>query len=127
MTYDNGQRKLMPRDSADIINHGPGGVSGRPAVAAAAGFRLQAARPNPASQAATIKYSLSGNQNVSLKVFNMLGQKVATLASGVQAAGEHQVRWPLRNDDGALVPNGVYFYQLDAGSQKDTRKMIVVH
>jgi flagellar hook assembly protein FlgD len=62
----------------------------------------------------------------SLGVFNMLGQKVATLASGSQPAGVHQVRWALKNDNGALVQNGVYFVRLESGSQKSTRKLIVV-
>jgi hypothetical protein len=126
MTYDNGHFKLMPRDSADVINNGPNAVTGQPVAAMPAAFKLQAARPSPASTATVIEYSLQRGGTVNLSVFNMLGQKVASLASGVQAAGAHQVSWSLKNDNGSLVPNGVYFYQLSAGSQKDTRKLIVV-
>lgn len=113
-------RQTMPAGPFNIT-----GVEGSPSAAATA-FWLMPAQPSPASSATAIQYSLSRDAKVSLTVFNMLGQKVATLASGNQSAGAHQVRWSLRNDDGAPVPNGVYFYQLSAGSQKDTRKMIVV-
>lgn len=112
-------------DDASVIAYNTMGVAGAPA-AAVPGFSLRAAYPNPAADAATIRYSLSRNETVSLGVFNMLGQKVATLASGVQAAGSHQVRWSLRRDDGTMVPNGVYFYRLSAGNRSDTRKLVVV-
>lgn len=124
VTYDNSHFKVMPRDSDDVLIN-PAGVAGAPA-AAAAGFALQAAYPNPASRSAAIRYSLPRDAAVSLGVFNMLGQKVATLAAGPQAAGAHQVSWSLRGDDGAPVPNGIYFYRLSAGTRSDTRKLIVV-
>ncbi|MRR08605.1 T9SS type A sorting domain-containing protein [bacterium] len=124
VTYDNGHFKVMPRDSDDVVIN-PAGVAGAPATAVP-GFSLRAAYPNPAAQNALIQYSLSRTGPVELGVFNMLGQKVATLASGVQAAGSHQVRWSLRGDDGTMVPNGVYFYRLSAGNRSDTRKLVVV-
>ena len=56
----------------------------------------------------------------------MVGQQVATLASGVQGAGPHQVQWALRDDRGNAVPNGIYFYQLSSGGRQETRKLVVV-
>jgi hypothetical protein len=102
------------------------GVMGSPAPAPAPAFRLQAARPNPVKSVTTLQYSLPVSGNASLVVFNVVGQKVATLASGSQAAGTHQVRWTSRDDQGNLVPNGIYFFQLTTGSSKETRKLTVV-
>ena len=116
----------MPRDSADVINNGPNAVSGQPVVGPAASFKLHAAMPNPARNVTTLQYSLPASGNASLVVFNVVGQRVATLASGAQAAGMHQVNWTLHDDHGNLVPNGIYFYQLTTGSSKETRKLTVV-
>jgi hypothetical protein len=102
------------------------GVAGAPAAVPASGFTLQVRGPNPMSQPPVVEYTLPRGENVSLNVFNMLGQKVATLASGRQSAGAHQVRWSLRGDDGAQVRTGIYFFQLNAGTQSSTRKMVVV-
>ena len=102
------------------------GVMGSPAKAPVSSFKLQAAMPNPVKNVTTLQYSLPVSGNASLVVFNVVGQKVATLASGTQAAGPHQVRWTSRDDQGNLVPNGIYFFQLTTGSSKETRKLTVV-
>ncbi len=115
----------MAIDDVSVTAYNVTGVAGAP-DGAAASFRLLPARPNPARDGTVIAYSLARAGTVSLRVFNMLGQQVATLASGPQPAGSHQARWSLRSDQGAPVPNGVYFFQLEAGGRSDTRKLIVV-
>jgi len=54
-------------------------------------------------------------------VFNVLGEKVATLIDGVQSAGIHTVSF-----DGSNLPSGLYFYSLQSGDRKITRKMILI-
>ena len=54
-----------------------------------------------------------------MKVFNVLGMEVATLFSGVQDAGKHEVQF-----DASELSSGVYFYKLDAGSVSLTKKMV---
>jgi predicted GH43/DUF377 family glycosyl hydrolase len=76
--------------------------------------------PNPFNPSTTIRYSLAQAGHVSLKIFNLAGQEIATLVDGKQNAGEHHVQW-----QAAGVPSGVYFYQLRAGEKVETRKMIL--
>jgi FlgD Ig-like domain/Cohesin domain len=86
--------------------------------------------PNPfvretrASQT-IIKYALPAAGEVSLRIYDMLGQTVRTLASGSQTAGIHTVVWNGRKDDGAPAATGVYLYRLEAGNFVKTNKLIL--
>jgi hypothetical protein len=84
-------------------------------------FRLHQNYPNPFNPATTIRFDLPRRANVTLSVFNTLGQLVATLVQGEQEAGYQQVQF---NASG--LSSGVYFYRLTAGSVFDTRKLLVV-
>ncbi|MCB0299977.1 MAG: T9SS type A sorting domain-containing protein, partial [Calditrichaeota bacterium] len=63
---------------------------------------------------------------VKLEIFNLIGEKVAELASGQQTAGTHTIIWNGRNRFDAQVASGVYLYRLQAGSFVQTRKMILL-
>ena len=76
--------------------------------------------PNPFNPTTTISYSLPKTANVSLRIFNALGQEVASPVNGRQAAGYYQATW-----NASSMPSGVYFYRLQAGQFVGTRKMIV--
>ena len=76
--------------------------------------------PNPFNPATSIEYTLTTPQQVSLEVFNILGQPVATLASGHRTTGTHTV-----NFNAGELTSGVYFYRLTAGDQMITRKMVL--
>jgi hypothetical protein len=84
--------------------------------------------PNPFNPSTTIRYSLPKAANVSLRIFNTLGQEVALLLNEQKVAGYYQVQW------NASVPSGMYFYRLQAGDAStgsargfvDTRKMILL-
>ncbi len=58
---------------------------------------------------------------VTLKVYNSLGQEVATLVNGENQAGEHHVRW-----DASNMPSGMYFYRLQIGGWVQARSMMLV-
>jgi hypothetical protein len=77
--------------------------------------------PNPFNPGTTISFSLSKNAFVTLKVYNTLGQEVASLVNGEVVAGQHEVRW-----DAGNVPSGVYFCQLRAGEFGEMQKMILM-
>ncbi len=83
-------------------------------------FVLSQNYPNPFNPSSTIRYGLPNSATVRLVVYNQLGQEVVTLASGIQNAGTHEVRWDGRNSAGTQVGSGVYFYRLEAqsGDQK---------
>ncbi len=77
--------------------------------------------PNPFNPSTTIQYGLPRRSQVTLVVFNTLGQQVATLVRGDQEAGHHSVNFNASN-----LSSGVYFYRLTAGQFVETRKMIVL-
>ena len=78
-------------------------------------------RPNPVSGPTQIYYMLPSDCDVSLKVFNLLGQEVKTLVDEHKTAGVHQATF---NNDG--MPQGVYFYRLTAGANSLTRRLILL-
>ncbi|HOD66261.1 MAG TPA: T9SS type A sorting domain-containing protein, partial [candidate division Zixibacteria bacterium] len=84
-------------------------------------FELAQNYPNPFNPTTTISFTLPTPGDVTLEVFNVLGQRVAVLASGPYGAGTHHVEW---NASG--VSSGVYLYRLSAGEFTETRKMLLV-
>ncbi len=89
-------------------------------------FRVHQNYPNPFNPATTIKYQLPKSAQVELTVYNLLGQKVITLVSAFQTAGEKSVVWDGTNAAEQPVGTGIYFYSLQTGDFTDTRKMLLV-
>ncbi|MBU1356459.1 MAG: T9SS type A sorting domain-containing protein [Candidatus Edwardsbacteria bacterium] len=87
---------------------------------------LNQARPNPFTSNTSISYALPTASRVALKVYNIVGQEIATLCDGEQAAGMHEVSWNGRDNSGRKVSNGVYLYRLTTGNQSLTKKMVKV-
>ncbi|MEW6413251.1 MAG: T9SS type A sorting domain-containing protein [Candidatus Zixiibacteriota bacterium] len=77
--------------------------------------------PNPFNPATTIEFYLPTSCEISLNIYNILGQKVADLADGVWLAGMHSVIW---NSEGTA--SGVYFFRLRAGDFSESRKMLLL-
>jgi len=86
-----------------------------------ASFSLAQNYPNPFNAATTISYSLPEKGPVTLSIYNLLGQKVATLFEGVQQAGEHKVVW-----NAAGAPSGVYFARLEAAQKSQIARMVLL-
>jgi hypothetical protein len=84
-------------------------------------FVLLQNHPNPFNPSTTIRFDLAADRDVSLKVYNALGQVVSELVSGHRPAGRYSVAW-----DASGFASGVYFYRLEAGSFVQTRKLIVL-
>jgi len=97
-------------------------VAGEPAPEA---FGLDSNYPNPFNPATTIRYALPEGANVSLVVYNILGQQVRTLVSGAQGPGVHSVVWDGRDEAGRQMSTGVYIYRLQAGAFAQVKKMIL--
>ncbi len=76
--------------------------------------------PNPFNASTTIRYELPRASSASLKIFNVLGQLVATLVNEDMSMGTFRVQWS------ANVPSGIYFYRLRAGEYVETKKMILL-
>jgi predicted GH43/DUF377 family glycosyl hydrolase len=77
--------------------------------------------PNPFNPATTIEFDLPKTTEVSLKVFNILGEEVATLVSDRLSAGSYSYEWNASN-----LASGVYLYRLQAGDYVETRKMVLM-
>ena len=84
-------------------------------------FRLGVNYPNPFNPTTVISYELPKETLVTLNVYDVLGQKVATLVNGQRPAGEHTVEF-----NGSRFASGVYFYRLVAGNHVMTRKMVLL-
>ncbi|HEX7573886.1 MAG TPA: aryl-sulfate sulfotransferase [Bacteroidota bacterium] len=78
--------------------------------------------PNPFNPATTIQFSIAQQSPVSLEVFNMLGQRVATLVDEERPAGSYSERF-----DATRLASGVYLYRLKAGNFTTTQKMVLLH
>ncbi len=89
-------------------------------------FRLEQNYPNPFNPVTTIRFSLQKPANVSLIIYNSVGQRVKTLVTGFLPKGEFLRRWDGKNDSGSNVSSGVYFYCLEAGKVSRTMKMILI-
>lgn len=89
-------------------------------------FRLSQNWPNPFNPITEIAYDLPTDCRVSLEIYNVLGEKVATLVDEHQQAGHKTVQWDAGSVDGHEVPSGIYFYKLRAGRDVDIKKMILL-
>jgi alpha-glucosidase (family GH31 glycosyl hydrolase) len=89
--------------------------------ALASSYKLAQNYPNPFNPSTTIEFSLPRSSYVTLKVFSLLGEKIATLADNDFAAGSYRVDWNAKS-----VASGVYLYRLVAGSFVETKKMLLL-
>jgi hypothetical protein len=87
-------------------------------------FSLLQNYPNPFNPVTTIRYQLPVARDVSLTIYNVLGQVVRTLVRELQPAGTYTVNWDGTNDQGTSVGSGIYFYRIHAGDFVDGTKMI---
>ena len=81
--------------------------------------------PNPFNPSTNISYSIPDDRLVTLKVYNTLGEEVATLVNGFQTAGSYSAVWDGRNNFGQQVSSGIYIYRIVAGDFVQERKMIL--
>jgi arabinogalactan endo-1,4-beta-galactosidase len=82
--------------------------------------------PNPFNPSTTLRYVLSKRSQVRLAVYNLLGQKIATLVNQEQNAGTHSVAWNAQDDHNQKVGSGVYFLKMQAGSFSQVKKMLLM-
>jgi len=82
--------------------------------------------PNPFNPSTRIDFALRTKGNVSLKVYDVSGRLVKTLANGVRDAGAYTVTWDGTNNAGSKVASGVYFYKMDTTEFNQTKKMVLL-
>ncbi len=84
-------------------------------------FALYQNHPNPFNPTTIIKFRIQQTSHVNLSIYNILGQKVATLINRKINAGTHQITF-----DGSHLTSGMYFYQLQSGNYSDVKKMLLI-
>ena len=89
-------------------------------------YRLIQNYPNPFNPTTTILYEIPNTEKVTLEIYDILGRKVATLVNNVQHKGRYNIVWNGRNNFGATVASGVYFYRLQSGNFISVKKMIML-
>ncbi|MFQ5864742.1 MAG: FlgD immunoglobulin-like domain containing protein [bacterium] len=89
-------------------------------------FALSHNFPNPFNPDTEIRFQLPRASRVVLKVFNLLGEEIRTLTDAKYDAGSYSVRWDGKDLKGNAVSSGVYFYQIQAGTFCEVKKMILL-
>ena len=89
-------------------------------------FRLAQARPSPFQQSTVIHFELPQPRRVVLKIYDVAGLEVRTVAEDDYPAGAYDVPWDARTGRGDRAPNGVYFIRIKAGSFVDVKRVVLV-
>ena len=89
-------------------------------------FDLRQNYPNPFNPSTTISFALSTATEVSLDIYNLLGQTILTLSDQIESAGEHVITWDGRDASGEPVASGVYLYRLTTDNGTLSRKMLLI-
>ena len=82
--------------------------------------------PNPFNPVTTLRYDLPKDSFVDVTVYDMLGNVINRLVNEVQNSGYKSVQWNATNNKGQPVSAGIYFYSIEAGDFRQTKKMILL-
>jgi hypothetical protein len=104
-----------------LLRFGPDLKVIEPETAQPLAFNLYPAYPNPFNPMTTLKFDIPHSGNISLVVYNIMGQEVARLIDGYTAAGTHKMIF-----DAQGLPSGIYFAQIQAGDFQQVMKMVLL-
>ncbi|MCI0514805.1 T9SS type A sorting domain-containing protein, partial [candidate division KSB1 bacterium] len=88
------------------------------------GFTLAQNYPNPFNTATQIFYQLDQPAYITLKIFNLLGQKIITLAEQNHAPGSYTIRWNGKDINGLSVPAGIYIVRISVVNQRERQPQL---
>jgi len=89
-------------------------------------FALHANHPNPFNPKTEIRFTVHREGAGSMRIYNVQGELVRTLAEGHMTVGEHVLSWSGETQMGKRAPSGVYFYHFELNGQGETRKMVLL-
>lgn len=115
---------LLVGTETGLYGHlGAGGVTdvSTPTIVTPEAFTLRQNYPNPFNPGTTIAYELPAEANVTIRVYNIRGEHIVTLAEGVKRAGAHTIEF-----NGSSLPSGLYFYTVDVGHLRQTKRMLLL-
>ena len=122
LTASGGQLTIQLGHSPVYLESLPSMAVDPPAVGRPEGFALAQNYPNPFNPGTTIRFTIPRSADVSLKIYNLLGEEIATLVAARLSAGSYSILWEAKD-----IPGGVYFCRLSADAFSDTRKLILLH
>ena len=102
----------------------PTGINGNSTIPTV--FNLAQNYPNPFNAETKISFALPKASNVTLDIIDMMGRRITILENGHFDAGNYDITWNGRSDDGRLVSSGVYFYRLKTDSYQNTKRMLML-
>jgi len=121
----------LPGDANAVTN--PGDPNDHPPVTSVDNFaelpneyQLHNNYPNPFNPTTTISFSIPENSNVKLEIYNSVGQLVTQLVNQNYAPGKYTSLWNGRNDFGAKVNSGIYFYRITTNNFAQTNRMVLM-
>ncbi len=82
--------------------------------------------PNPFNPITTIEYSVPQDGNVSIDIYNILGQKVNTLVNSVHSKGMYSIQWDGKDNNNKELPSGIYFYRISQNGKSVTKKIVMM-
>jgi hypothetical protein len=118
MYYSYSNYKLVPRKDDDFVGYS---TAVKDENSSPVAFNLEQNYPNPFNPSTKIVYSIPKSSNVTLKIFNILGQQVKTLVNETQSQGTYTVTF-----NASSLPSGIYFYSIEAGNYTEVKKMILL-
>jgi hypothetical protein len=83
-------------------------------------------QPNPVDAYTEIEFSINQPLDLTITVYNLIGEPVKVVAQGRYTRGTHRVVWHADDSEGNLVPNGIYFYRLESSKGVAIRQLIVL-
>ncbi|MBL7960547.1 fibronectin type III domain-containing protein, partial [bacterium] len=89
-------------------------------------FALHQNYPNPFNPTTRIAFDVAQSGNVKIKIYNVLGQEVATVVNRYYETGRYNIEWNGRDDMGRQLSSGVYIYRLETGKVSRVKKMLLV-
>ncbi|MBK7769588.1 MAG: FG-GAP repeat protein [bacterium] len=123
----------QPGNLLDVSAHDPGASSsvgdgpGLPVAPRPVLSRLLPNVPNPFNPSTTIRFDLAGGGTVDLRVFDVRGRLVRTLAAGaIYVQGRHEIVWDGRDERGQAVASGVYVVELTAGNTRQSQQVMLL-
>ena len=114
-----GPRMLHLNISEELVGVGSG-------IALPTEFALHNNYPNPFNPVTNITYDIASATDVTLEIYNVMGQRVRTLAQGSHEPGRYRVMWNATNDYGQSLSSGMYIYRIQAGDFVSVKKLILM-